>query len=117
MTCLFGNWVCHIGFNQSCVQRLVALPSLKDARKSMIIFFFGVVFVMSFCGGTGIIMYAYYHACDPVKANIVTKYDKLVPRFVHEVAGHITGMTGILSRDQKIQFQIYVQNIQLIRLS
>lgn len=39
-------------------------------------------------------MYAYYHDCDPVKANIVTKYDKLMPRFVRDVAGHITGMSG-----------------------
>lgn len=44
---------------------------------------------------TGIIMYAYYHGCDPVKANIVSKYDKMVPRFVQDVAGHIPGMGGI----------------------
>lgn len=50
---------------------------------------------MGFNIGTGIIMYAYYHYCDPVKAGIVTKYDKLMPRFVKDVAGHINGMPGI----------------------
>lgn len=61
----------------------------------MIIFLFGVVVIMSFNCGTGIIMYSYYHSCDPVKSGIVTKYDKLMPRFVQDVAGHITGMPGI----------------------
>lgn len=40
-------------------------------------------------------MYAYYHGCDPVKLRLVTKYDKLIPRFVQDVAGHIPGMSGI----------------------
>lgn len=87
-------WMCHIVFNQSCVQRLVSLPSLRDARKSMNFFFIGIAFVTTFCAGTGIIMFAYYYDCDPVKSKIVTKYDKMVPRFVQDVTGHITGMSG-----------------------
>lgn len=88
-------WTYHVGFSQSCVQRLVALPSLKLARRSMIYFFFGCALIMTFMCGTGITMYAYYHDCDPVKAKIITKYDKLIPRFVQDVTGHITGMSGI----------------------
>lgn len=61
----------------------------------MIIFLFGVVLIMLFNCGTGIIMYSYYHNCDPVKIGTVTKYDKLMPRFVQDVAGHIRGMPGI----------------------
>lgn len=61
----------------------------------MILFFIGVVFIMGFNFGTGLIMYSYYHGCDPVKAHIVTKYDKLMPKFVEDVAGHIPGMSGI----------------------
>lgn len=61
----------------------------------MIIFFFGVCVIMSINIVTGIIMYSYYHGCDPVKAGIVSKPDNLVPRFVQDVAGHIPGMTGI----------------------
>lgn len=84
----------HIGFSQSCVQRLVSLPSLKAAQKSMTIFYIGIVLIMTFTCGTGLVMYAYYHTCDPVKANIVTRYDKLIPRFVQDVTGHIMGMSG-----------------------
>lgn len=39
-------------------------------------------------------MYAYYQNCDPVKAQIVSKYDKLVPIFVQDMTGHISGMAG-----------------------
>lgn len=61
----------------------------------MIIFLLGVVFIMGVNIATGIIVYSYYHGCDPVKAGIVTKYDKLMPRFVRDVAGHIPGMAGV----------------------
>lgn len=93
-SCIFCIWIVHIGFSQSCVQRLVSLPSLAAARKSMIIFFFGVALIMTFTCGTGIIMYAYYYNCDPIKANLVSRYDKLVPRFVQDVTGHMVGMSG-----------------------
>lgn len=76
------------------MQRFVSLPSLKEAKKSLYIFFIGMVFMLTVCSGTGIVMFAYYHNCDPVKANIVTKYDKMMPRFVYDVAGHIPGMPG-----------------------
>lgn len=58
-------------------------------------FFIGVVIIMGFNCATGLIMYSYYHGCDPVKAHIVSKYDKLMPKFVQDVAGHIPGMSGI----------------------
>lgn len=86
--------ICQIGFSQSCVQRLASLPTLKEAQKTMYIYFFGFAFILSICGGLGLIIFAYYSNCDPVKANIVEKYDELVPRFVMDVAGHMTGMTG-----------------------
>lgn len=61
----------------------------------MIVFFVGVVFIMGVNCVTGIVLYSYYHGCDPIKAGIVTKYDKLMPRFVRDVAGHVPGMAGI----------------------
>lgn len=96
ISCFFCIWTVHVGFSQSCVQRLVSLPTLNDAKRSMIIFSFGVALIMTFTCGTGIIMYAFYENCDPISAKIVSRYDKLIPRFVQDVAGHITGMSGIV---------------------
>lgn len=64
------TWSCHITFNQSCVQRIVALPTLAESRRSLVYFCVGVSVLMFFNFFTGIIMYAYYHDCDPLRANV-----------------------------------------------
>lgn len=115
---VFVGWTTHVSFNQNCAQRLITLPTLGHAKRfifislslkgvsalsfysrlffrSMFIFFIGVILIMGINISTGIIMYSYYHGCDPVKAGIVAKADSLVPRFVQDVAGHIPGMSGI----------------------
>lgn len=52
---------------------------------------------MLFNCANGLIMYAYYHDCDPIEARFVANHEKLIPRFVEEVAGHIPGMVGIFA--------------------
>lgn len=60
------------------------------------IFFVGIVVIMAINTGTGIIMYSFYHGCDPIKAGYVSKPDHLLPRFVQDLAGQfIPGMPGI----------------------
>lgn len=95
---LFFIWVCHSAFSQSNVQRLTSCTTLRTAQKSMIYLIVGVALIMLSTCGNGIIMYAYYYFCDPVKAGIVSKYDKLTSRFVQDVTGHIPGMSGIANR-------------------
>lgn len=63
-------WTCHVTFSQSCVQRIVALPTLADSRLSLVLFCIGVIFIMFINFSTGIIMYAYYHDCDPLQAKV-----------------------------------------------
>lgn len=87
-------WTGHSGLNQSCVQRIVALPSLKHAQRSLLIFVIGLLVILGFCCFTGIIMFATYDNCDPVKAGIVDKADKMMPYFVQDIVGHISGMPG-----------------------
>lgn len=103
---VFLMWTCHVSFHQNCAQRLISLPSLAKAKqfdilflfmtfhkilptykelnifRAMIVFTIGVMLIMGLNSATGIIMYSYYHGCDPVKAKMVTTYDKLMPRFV-----------------------------------
>lgn len=108
-----------MSFSQNCVQRLISLPTLQHAKRfdecktltefirstfdaiinyclsrSMIIFFIGIILLMGINASTGIIMYAFYHGCDPIQSGI--KPDRLIPRFVQNVAGDIVpGITGI----------------------
>lgn len=66
----FLIWSCHLTFSQSCVQRIVALPTLGDSRRALVLFCFGVVSIMFINCFTGIIMFAYYYDCDPLQANV-----------------------------------------------
>lgn len=95
MSSLFLIWICLSAFSQSNVQRLTSCKSLRTAQKSMIYLIIGVALIMLSTCGNGIIMYAYYYFCDPVRAGIVSKYDKLTSRFVQDVTGHIPGMSGL----------------------
>ncbi|KAG4075104.1 hypothetical protein HA402_013499 [Bradysia odoriphaga] len=88
-------WGGYVGLNQSCVQRIVALPSLHHARRSMYLFTIGVMTILGINLFIGVTMFAHYHDCDPVKAGIVEKYDKMVPHFVQDIVGHIKGMPGL----------------------
>ncbi|XP_013102156.2 sodium-coupled monocarboxylate transporter 2 [Stomoxys calcitrans] len=89
------TWVAYVGLNQSCVQRIVSLPTLKNAQNSLFIFGAGFLLIMFFTSFTGVVMYARYYDCDPLTAGYVSKADKLMPFFVQDVAGHLRGMPGI----------------------
>lgn len=86
----FCTWTAYLGLNQSCVQRMVSLPNLQNARRlvnysinkyfisiifvfifsSMLIFVVGVTIVLGSCHVTGIVMFSYYYDCDPLKAGV-----------------------------------------------
>ncbi|XP_065368743.1 sodium-coupled monocarboxylate transporter 2-like isoform X2 [Calliphora vicina] len=88
-------WVGHVGLNQSCVQRIVSLPSLSQARKALVIVGIGVFIIMGFNSFIGLVMFARYYGCDPILGGIVEKADKMMPFFVQDVMGHLLGMPGV----------------------
>ncbi|XP_016923868.3 sodium-coupled monocarboxylate transporter 2-like [Drosophila suzukii] len=88
-------WAGHVGLNQSCVQRIVSLPSLGHARRSLVIFGFGFILIMFFNCFTGIVIYSRFHDCDPIESGHVSKVDKMVPYFVQDTVGHLWGMPGV----------------------
>lgn len=99
------------------MQRIIALPSLSHARRSIALFAVGMCFIVFLTCTNGIVMYAYYYKCDPVEAKvktekthfrealilnaralnfqIVRKVDEMMPHFVEEIVGNIVGMPGI----------------------
>lgn len=106
-----------MGLNQSCVQRIVALPTLGHVKRSLMFFGAGVIVIMLFNCFVGIgkmqsifekftliallyifpflAMYALYHDCDPITLGYVQKADKMMPFFVEDIAGHLIGVPGI----------------------
>ncbi|XP_017057285.1 LOW QUALITY PROTEIN: sodium-coupled monocarboxylate transporter 2 [Drosophila ficusphila] len=88
-------WAGYVGLNQSCVQRIVSLPSLGHARRCLVFFGLGFILIMFFNCFTGVVIYALFHDCDPIKAGHVSKVDKMVPYFVQDTVGHLWGMPGV----------------------
>ncbi|EAT37341.1 AAEL010650-PA [Aedes aegypti] len=97
-TASIGNvflWTGYLGLNQSCVQRMVAVPSIRHARSALWIFCAGFIIITSLNCFTGIVIFAKYFDCDPIKVNLVQKADKLLPFYVQDVVGNLKGMPGV----------------------
>lgn len=88
-------WISNLGVSQTCIQRFLAVPDIKFARKSVWVFVLGLIFIKGASCFVGLIMYAKYEACDPVVSNQIQKVDQMLPFFVMEVAQKIPGLSGI----------------------
>lgn len=55
----------------------------------------GLVLVFLFNFYTGLMTYAHYTGCDPLRSGMITEKDQLVPFYVMDVLGHVKFMTGI----------------------
>ncbi|KAH8276118.1 hypothetical protein KR026_000861 [Drosophila bipectinata] len=88
-------WTGKVGLDQSCVQRIVSLPSYNHAKRCLVMAGIGFLLIMTFTCFAGIIMFAYYYGCDPIQAGLVSKPDKLMPFFIQDIMGHLMGMPGV----------------------
>ncbi|XP_058448371.1 sodium-coupled monocarboxylate transporter 1-like [Malaya genurostris] len=88
-------WVANLGVSQSCVQRFLAVPDLKVAKKSLIIFTGGLIFIKSCSCFMGLLMYAKYETCDPYTIKRINKLDQMLPYYVMDIGGKIPGLPGL----------------------
>ncbi|KAL1481939.1 hypothetical protein MTO96_015253 [Rhipicephalus appendiculatus] len=89
------SWIASFCMNQVMVQRYCGLASMCKARTALYINMLGVSAVLTISSICGLLLFALYHRCDPVKASMITKYDQLMPHFVMETLGHLPGITGL----------------------
>ncbi|XP_065079989.1 sodium-coupled monocarboxylate transporter 1-like [Ochlerotatus camptorhynchus] len=88
-------WIANLGVSQGCVQRFLAVPDLKVAKNSLIIFTGGLIFIKSCSCFTGLLMYAKYESCDPYTIRKISKLDQILPYYVMDVGGKIPGLPGL----------------------
>lgn len=77
------------------VQRYLSLPTKKKAQGSMFIFTVGMAVFLSVCCYTGLLIYAFYEQCDPLKAGLVEKTDQILPLYVMQTIGNYPGLPGL----------------------
>ncbi|XP_073954170.1 sodium-coupled monocarboxylate transporter 1-like [Choristoneura fumiferana] len=97
-TTVFGNyfsWLASCSVSQAMVQRCLALSSLKRARTTIFIMAAGIYVIVSLCCYTGLVIYATFATCDPLKTGAIRKSDQLLPYFVMKITGSIPALPGI----------------------
>ncbi|KAJ8683292.1 hypothetical protein QAD02_019084 [Eretmocerus hayati] len=80
---------------QKFTQRFLAIEKKADIRKAVGIMGLGWT-VLNVCViFSGLVVYAKYHGCDPLKAHLIDRNDQTIPFYVMDVAGHISGLPGV----------------------
>jgi len=73
----------------------------------------GIGSLLLICGYGGMVMYAFYHDCDPLMTQQVNSKDQLFPLFVMQVMGDYPGIPGKLARLlERDSFNIFLFFIQ-----
>lgn len=70
-------WVSALGVSQSSIQRFLSVPDLRAARRSVWIFVGGMILIKLCAIYLGLLIYAKYAHCDPVKSGIIEKPDQV----------------------------------------
>ncbi|XP_046460108.1 sodium-coupled monocarboxylate transporter 1-like isoform X2 [Daphnia pulex] len=83
--------------DQVFVQRCLALPTLHKARISQCINFLLLAGIISLCCLTGLVTYAFYFDCAPLKAEIVKNSNEIFPLFVIQTIRKFPGLPGIFA--------------------
>ncbi|XP_072415007.1 sodium-coupled monocarboxylate transporter 1-like isoform X1 [Chiloscyllium punctatum] len=91
---LFG-WISLYGCNQVQVQRYLACKSEKEAKKAVILNLISICILFTISCLCGLVMYAVYENCDPIKANRVNSTDELTPLLVMELFHQMPGFPGL----------------------
>ncbi|XP_041362787.1 sodium-coupled monocarboxylate transporter 1-like isoform X2 [Gigantopelta aegis] len=91
----YFTWVAIYGTNQAQVQRACACPTLRKAQIALWFNFPGLCFILYLSCMIGIVLYAFYSMCDPLGFHLITASDQLLPLFVMDILGDVTGLPGI----------------------
>lgn len=88
-------WVSVYGTNQAQVQRSLTCVSLRQAKLALWLNFPGLCIILFLACLVGIVMYAFYSTCDPIKFNLIVASDQLYPLFVMDLLSHVPGVPGL----------------------
>nr|CAD7194225.1 unnamed protein product [Timema douglasi] len=87
-------WTAMFCANQASIQKYLSVETIGQARTSLWVSCFGLVLIFTINFYTGMIMYSEYHSCDPLKIEVITDTDQLLPLFVMNSMGHLKGVPG-----------------------
>ncbi|XP_037029311.1 sodium-coupled monocarboxylate transporter 1 [Bradysia coprophila] len=84
-----------LGCQQNLVQRYLSMKSEKEVKRTLYanVPFIAVLFTLPWI--VGMVIYSTYIKCDPLEDGYITKYDEILPFFVHDKLMYIPGCLGL----------------------
>ena len=87
-------WMTMYGISQTMVQRYLVVKTQAVAQKAIWLSGISITIILSVTAYAGLVIYAHYINCDPIKAGLVSKKDQLMPLFVMDLLSDYPGFPG-----------------------
>lgn len=88
-------WCAVYGTNQAQVQRAISVRNVQSAKIAIWLNVIGYDAILLLCCLIGVVMFAFYSECDPVKSGLVKKADQLVPLWMMDLLSDFPGVPGL----------------------
>ncbi|XP_061634834.1 sodium/iodide cotransporter isoform X2 [Phyllopteryx taeniolatus] len=88
-------WLSMYGVNQAQVQRYVSCRTERQAQWAIFVNQVGLCLIIGSAGACGIVMFAYYIKCDPLKSGKLASPDLYMPYFVLDIFKSYPGFPGL----------------------
>nr|XP_022326238.1 uncharacterized protein LOC111126119 [Crassostrea virginica] len=83
------------GSSQTMLQRYMSISNVRKSQIALFISLPATLLLVSLVCIAGLVIYATYHACDPLLDGKIISRDQLLPYYVMEALGEIPGVPGV----------------------
>ncbi|CAG2119262.1 unnamed protein product [Medioppia subpectinata] len=88
-------WCSSYCVSQTQVQRYCNMGSKRNAKLSLYANLPGLIILCLMATFSGMVIYAKYHACDPVTLGLINRHDQLMPYYVMDTLSKYPGVPGL----------------------
>ncbi|XP_054162852.1 sodium-coupled monocarboxylate transporter 1-like [Oppia nitens] len=89
------TWSAAYCVTQTQVQRYCSMGSAAKAKRTLYWNLPGLLILAILAILCGMVIYAKYHACDPITLGIIERHDQLMPYFVMDTLSKYPGLPGL----------------------
>ncbi|KAM9475853.1 sodium/iodide cotransporter isoform 2-T2 [Clarias gariepinus] len=88
-------WLSMYAANQAQVQRYISCRTERQAKWALLINQVGLCLIVSSAAVCGVVMFALYSHCDPLKSGRITASDQYMPYLVLDIFRDLPGFPGL----------------------
>ncbi|KAH9641709.1 hypothetical protein HF086_005155 [Spodoptera exigua] len=99
---LSTNWLWKIALSQATLQKLLAVPTISQARICLAVSCVGVIFMKLLSCFLGLALYAWFAGCDPLLTGQIKKHEQFLCLLVGLYCGSVVWFAKELDRLQHV---------------